>query len=313
MSSIERKVATACWDCFSGLGGVRWVFALRIEAPFCLLTLPAFCQLIFLDFAGQDYSPRMSDHPHPLSAVIIALDCERPLTACLDSLSFADDIVVVDSGSRDGTVALAQSRGARVIHHDWMGFGAQKRYAVKQALHDWVLCIDSDERVTPELAAEIKQTLSAPRQAAYEFPRRNRFLGRYLRHGEGYPDWSLRLFDRRHAAWSDDTVHEKVVAQAPVGRLKSDLLHDSAETLDSYLAKQNRYTTLAADRLFAQGKRAGAATLILSPLLRFIKFYFFRLGFLDGMPGLIHILIGCQNSYTKYAKMMDLQKRQGKA
>jgi len=296
-------MAATC--CFGDLGGLRWAFALRIETPFCSLILP--------DFAGQDYSPRMSVASLPLSAVIITLDCEHPLAACLDSLAFADEIVVVDSGSRDGTVALAENRGARVIHKDWMGFGAQKRFAVDQARHNWVLCIDSDERVTPELAAEIKRTLIAPRHQAYEFPRCNLFLGRYLRHGEGYPDWSLRLFNRRQAAWSDDTVHEKVVANVAVGRLQADLLHDSAETLDSYLAKQNRYTTLAAERLFAQGKHAGAAALLLSPLLRFIKFYFFRLGLLDGLPGLVHILIGCQNSYTKYAKIMDLQKRQGKA
>lgn len=254
----------------------------------------------------------MSVASQPLSAVIITLNCAAALAACLDSLTFADDIVVVDSGSQDGTVALAQRRGARVIQKDWMGFGAQKRYAVEQARHDWVLCIDSDERVTPELAAEIKRTLAQPRHEAYEFPRCNRFLGRYLRHGEGYPDWSLRLFNRRHAAWSDDTVHEKVVTNVSVGRLQGDLLHDSAENLDSYLAKQNRYTTLAAERLYAEGKRAGAAALLLSPLLRFIKFYFFRLGLLDGLPGLVHILIGCQNSYTKYAKIMDLHTRQGK-
>lgn len=255
----------------------------------------------------------MSVATQPLSAVIITLNCETALAACLGSLAFVDEIVVVDSGSQDGTVALAQSRGARVIQKDWMGFGAQKRYAVEQAQHDWVLCIDSDERVTPELAAEIKRTLAQPRHEAYEFPRRNRFLGRYLRHGEGYPDWSLRLFNRRHAAWSDDTVHEKVVTTVSVGHLQGDLLHDSAADLDSYLAKQNRYTTLAAERLYAEGKRAGAAALLLSPLLRFVKFYFFRLGLLDGLPGLVHILIGCQNSYTKYAKIIDLQKRQGKA
>ena len=248
----------------------------------------------------------------PLSAAIITLDCARPLAACLDSLGFCDEILVVDSGSTDGTVELAQSRGARVIRREWRGFGAQKQFAVEQASHDWVLCVDSDERVTPELRAGIERALAAPAAHAYEFARRNRFMGRYLRHGEGYPDWSLRLFDRRHARWSDDEVHEKVIAQGPPGRIAGDLLHDSAETLDGYLAKQNRYTTIAAQRLMLDGRRAGFARLVLSPLLRFIRFYFLRLGFLDGLPGLVHIAIGCQNSFLKYAKTIDLQKRQGR-
>lgn len=250
----------------------------------------------------------MSGSRLPLSAVIITLDCARQLEGCLDSLGFCDEIVVVDSGSGDGTVELAQSRGARVIAREWLGFGAQKQFAVRQSSHDWVLCIDSDERVTPELAASIRQALEAPDFHAYEFARRNRFMGRYLRHGEGYPDWSLRLFDRRQARWSDDAVHEKVVTGVPVGRLRGDLLHDSAESLEAYLAKQNRYTSLAAERALAGGKRAGAARLVLSPLLRFVKFYFLRLGFLDGVPGLVHIAIGCHNSLAKYAKMIEARK-----
>jgi len=134
-------------------------------------------------------------------------------------------------------------------------------------------------------------------------------MGRWLRHGEGYPDWSLRLFDRRHARWSDDPVHEKVLTGAPVARIQGDLLHDSAETLAGYLDKQNRYTSMQAEALFKAGKQAGVAQLLLSPALRFVKFYFLRLGFLDGLPGLVHILIGCQNSFAKYAKMLALQAR----
>ena len=245
----------------------------------------------------------------PLSAVIIAKNAARQLPECLESLAFCDEILVVDSGSDDGTVALARARGARVIEAEWRGFGPQKRYAVAQAAHDWVLCVDADERVSPELRSAIERALAAPANAAYRFPRRNRFLGRYLRHGEGYPDWSLRLFDRRRARWSDDAVHEKVLTDAEVGTLTGDLLHDSAETLDAYLAKQNRYTTLAAQQAFDAGRRAHVAQLLLSPLLRFVKFYFFRLGLLDGVPGLIHILIGCGNSFAKYAKMLDLKNR----
>lgn len=222
-------------------------------------------------------------------------------------MRFADEIVVVDSGSTDGTQALAERYGARVIQQDWLGFGPQKQFAVEAARHDWVLCLDADERVTPALQAAIENALQAPSTAAFRFPRCNRFLGRYLKHGEGYPDWSLRLFDRRQARWSNDAVHEKVEANCSIGELKADLLHDSAESLASYLTKQNRYTSLAADMALAAGKRASFGRIALSPLVRFIKFYFIRQGFRDGLPGLIHIAIGCFNSMMKYSKMLERQ------
>jgi hypothetical protein len=133
-------------------------------------------------------------------------------------------------------------------------------------------------------------------------------MGRWLRHGEGYPDPNLRLFHRGHARWSDDPIHEHIVTIEPVGRLDGDLLHATETTLADYLAKQNRYTSLQAERLHAQGKRVSAWRLVLSPLARFIKFYFLRLGFLDGVPGLVHIVIGCHNSFMKYAKLMQLSR-----
>lgn len=243
----------------------------------------------------------------PLSIAIITLNAASQLAACLDSVRFADDIVVVDSGSTDGTQALAASYGARVIEQDWLGFGPQKQFAVDAARHDWVLCLDADERVSPALQASIENALRNPLTTAFRFPRCNRFLGRYLKHGEGYPDWSLRLFDRRQARWSADAVHEKVVTATTVGSLAGDLLHDSAESLASYLTKQNRYTTLAAEMALQAGKRTSFARIALSPLVRFIKFYIVRQGFRDGLPGLIHIAIGCFNSMMKYSKMLERQ------
>ena len=244
----------------------------------------------------------------PLSVAIITHNAGALLEACLKSVSFADEIVVVDSDSTDGTVELAQRLGARVVHKEWLGFGPQKQFAVGAAAHDWVLCLDADERVSEVLRVTILAELRAPRAAVYAMPRCNRFLGRWLRHGEGYPDWSVRLFDRRQAHWSDDPVHEKVISAAPVHRLSGDLLHESAETLERYLEKQNRYTSMQAEALFKAGKRAGVAQLLLSPALRFVKFYFLRLGFLDGIAGLVHIVIGCMNSFNKYAKLIALQR-----
>lgn len=245
----------------------------------------------------------------PLSVVIIALNAASQIEACLKSAAFADEIVVVDSGSRDDTREIALKYGARVLHQDWLGFGRQKQFAVEQASHDWVLCLDADERVSDPLRASIVEALQAPRFQAYRIPRCNRFMGRWLRHGEGYPDWSLRLFDRRVANWSEDEVHEKVLAPSPVGSLQGDLLHESQESLAAYLEKQNRYTSLQAEELGRRGKQATFGRLVASPLLRFVKFYFLRLGFLDGVPGLVHISIGCFNSFVKYAKLHELNKK----
>ena len=246
----------------------------------------------------------------PLSVVVVTRDEAARLPACLESVRFAEEIVVVDSGSTDPTPAVAREFGARVIHQPWLGYGPQKRFAVAQAKYDWVLCLDADERVSPELRASIEAALEAPRAKACRLMRRNRFMGRWLRHGEGYPDPVVRLFDRRHAQWSADPVHEAVdTAQAPVITLYGDLLHESEQDLHTYLAKQNRYTSLQARALHEAGRRAGVIRLVGSPLARFFRFYVVRLGFLDGVPGLVHIAIGCFNSFVKYAKLRELQRR----
>jgi glycosyltransferase involved in cell wall biosynthesis len=220
--------------------------------------------------------------------------------------------VVVDSGSNDGTPELARARGARVVAKEWLGYGRQKQFAVEQAKHDWVLCVDADERVAPELAASIGAALAAPESPVYRMARRNRFLGRWLAHGEGYPDWSPRLFNRQGARWSDDLVHEKVLYAVTPGTLKGDLLHDSSDDLSAYLERQNRYTTLAARQAYEQGRSAGLAQLLFSPAVRFIKFYVLRLGFLDGIAGFLHISIGCMNSYLKYAKLIELRRAESR-
>ena len=260
-----------------------------------------------------------SHNPAALSAVLITLNAGRQLEAALKSLTFCDDIVVVDSHSTDDTVALAARFGARVVQQDWLGFGPQKQFAVAQAKHDWVLCLDADERVTPELEQSIRAMMQQAEHdllpasiAGFDMPRCNFFLGRYLRHGEGYPDYSRRLFNRQRANWSNDAVHEKVEPVASnfhFEKLRGDLLHESAESLDTYLAKQNRYTSIQAQGLAAHGKWPSIGKMTLSPLVRFIKFYGVRKGFLDGWPGLVHIAIGCFNSFVKYAKTRELMSK----
>ncbi len=248
----------------------------------------------------------------PLSAVLITRNAAAVLDSCLESLAFASEILIVDSASSDGTLEIAARRGARVVQKEWLGFGRQKQFAVDQAKNDWVLCIDADERVSPQLAASIGKALAAPVSPVYRMPRRNRFLGRWLAHGEGYPDWSPRLFNRMNARWSDDLVHEKVLYAVTPGTLEGDLLHDSSDDLAAYLDRQNRYTTLAARQAYELGRSAGVLRLLFSPVVRFFKFYVLRLGFLDGVPGLLHISIGCMNSYLKYAKLLELRKADGR-
>lgn len=250
-----------------------------------------------------------ADDKLPLTVAIIARNAGAQIGPCLASAAFADEVLVVDSGSTDDTVEVCLRHGARVESKEWLGFGRQKQHAVSIAKNDWVLCLDADERVTEELSREIRKALAGRRYHAYRMPRRNRFLGRWLAHGEGYPDWSLRLFHRAYAGWSNDDVHEAVLTTAEVGRLDGDLLHDSAEEIATYLDKQNRYSSLHARALYDQGVRGSYLRLLASPLVRFVKFYVLRLGFLDGGPGFAHVVIGCNNTFQKYLKLIELEKR----
>jgi len=245
----------------------------------------------------------------PLSMIVITRDAESDIAECLASAAFAAESVVVDSGSADHTVDVARACGARVLQRAWTGFGPQKQFGVEAATHDWVLCLDADERVTPELARSLDAVFARgePACAAYEVARRNRFLGRWLAHGEGYPDRIVRCFDRRRARWSADAVHEHVDVSGQIGRLDGDLLHLSAESIERYIAKQNRYTTLQADLLYLRGVRSAAPAMLVSPLVRFVRNYVLRLGFLDGAAGFAHSAIGAFASFMKHVKLRALE------
>jgi len=251
----------------------------------------------------------------PISGVLITLNAATQLEATLNSLQFCHEIIVVDSGSTDGTCEIAKKTGATVIQQPWLGFGAQKQFAVAQAQFDWVLCVDADEQISPALQKSIRIHITEQTHtpddllAGFEFARSNYFMGRFLRHGEGYPDYSKRLFNRQRANWSNDTVHEKVEKAEPrfqFKRIAGDLLHQSAETIYQYLQKQNRYTDIQAELIASQNKKPSASKVVFSPIIRFVKFYVFKLGFLDGLPGFVHISIGCFNGLVKYAKVREL-------
>ncbi len=249
----------------------------------------------------------------PLSLVLITCNAAARLRDVLASVPFADEIILVDSGSTDDTAAIATTFGAQVVHHGWMGFGPQKSHAVSLARHDWVLCLDADEALSPQLANSIRGVFGkgVPDYPVYRFARCNVFMGRPLKHGEGYPDYNTRLFRKDSARWSDDIVHEHVLSDMPPRTLEGDLLHYSADDLKIYLDKQNRYTSLAAEKALARGETAPVARMLLSPLTRFVKFWLVRGGWRDGLPGFVHIVIGCQNSFMKYVKLREFRRQAG--
>ena len=257
----------------------------------------------------------MEDNLFSLSAVMITKNAAASIERSLASLaSVVDEIVIVDSGSTDDTLSIAQQFNANIVYQQWLGFGLQKQFAVNYASSDWVLCIDADEWLSDELQKSIGQLRHRQEAHVYQLCRKNCFMGRFLRHGEAYPDKNIRLFHRHYAKWTDDVVHEKVISAAIAHTLKGDLLHDSAESLDSYLDKQNRYTTLQAKEIVSrQQKPVSAAKAVLSALFRFMKGYIFRMGFLDGFPGFVHIVIASSNSFFKYSKAIDLIKEGKKA
>ncbi|MBF0454333.1 MAG: glycosyltransferase family 2 protein [Magnetococcales bacterium] len=251
----------------------------------------------------------------PLSVTIITLNESDALPACLESVAFAEDLVVVDSGSTDDTLQIAQSMGARVFSQPWLGYGQQKNFAVDQARHDWVLCLDADERVDPLLRASIETALSHPNPPfnGYQIARRNHFLGRGLKHGFGYPDINIRLMNRHRGRWTEPSVHEYIQVTGPVGRLDGDLLHFSAENFQQYLEKHNRYTTLQAQMLMAHPPRWLRLKMVVNPLVCFIKGYVIKRAFLDGLPGLVHTVCHCFTTFTKYAKLYESLLREKRA
>jgi glycosyltransferase involved in cell wall biosynthesis len=237
-----------------------------------------------------------------LSACIITYNEADRIEACLKSVGFCDEIIVVDSHSTDATRALAQALGARVIERDWPGYRSQKQFAIESASHDWVLCLDADERVTAQLRSEIEALREGgfARFAGWSIPRITDYFGRFLRHGNAYPDRLIRLFDRRRGGWIGYEIHENTRVQGPVGKLRGHLEHYSYRSLTDHQLRMQRYADLMARALHERGKRCGLGKVLLNPQWRFVRGYLLRLGFLDGWRGLVFALIEANYVRRKY-------------
>ena len=245
----------------------------------------------------------------PISAALITFNEEINIRGALESVSWTDEIVVVDSGSSDATLEICRSFTDRVFHRDWSGFVDQKTFAVEKARHDWILSLDADERLSPTLIAEIqglrRSGFSAP---GYRIPRAAFFMGRWIRHGDWYPDYQLRLFDRRKGRWQGGRVHESVKTQGAPGLLEGEILHYTYRNLAAYLDRLETYSTLAAADYRQRGKKSSGWKLAGHPLATFIKTYILKRGFQDGAPGLMVAAMGAISVFFKYAKLYELQK-----
>lgn len=245
-----------------------------------------------------------------LSVIIITKNEAAHIGDCIDSVAFADEIIVVDSGSTDQTRAIAESKGAKVsLTADWPGFGPQKNRALDLATGVWVLSIDADERVTPELAAEIQKELDSPRADAYKIPRMSNYAGRWIRHSGWWPDHVLRLFKRGTARFKDVAVHESVQTSSPVVALSKHFLHYPYADLESHIAKLNRYSSEAAAMLHARGKKTSLPGAVGHAFWTFIRHYVIRRGFLDGKEGFILAVMASTGSFFRYSKLLLLNKQ----
>jgi glycosyltransferase involved in cell wall biosynthesis len=239
-----------------------------------------------------------------LSVIVITKNEAHNIRACLESVAWADEIIVVDSGSTDETVAIAREFTSRVYSHDWPGFGAQKNRALGYATGDWVLSLDADERVTPELRAQINNLMERADKDGYLLPRLSQFCGQFIRHSGWYPDYVLRLFKRVRGHFSDHLVHENVILQGSVGKLTSPLLHYSYLTAADVDRKVEQYASAAAQQMHNKGKVAYGFDAPVRAAWALFRTYCLRLGFLDGVAG---FRIACMNARTTYLKYEKLK------
>lgn len=247
-----------------------------------------------------------------ISAVVIALNEAENIADCLKSLEFCDERIVVDAGSRDATVRIAEQNGARVAHNPWQGFGAQKNFALSLAQNDWVLSVDADERVSESLASEIRRAVDTSHNDGYLIPRRSSFCGRSMTHSGWWPDYVLRLFRRSQARFSGDLVHERVLCNGKIGRLHEHLLHEPVGRLEDALRRMDQYSTASAETIANSERRVSFTTGITRGLWTFIRTYILQRGFLDGHEGFLLAVANAEGTYYRYMKAWLARRRMEK-
>jgi glycosyltransferase involved in cell wall biosynthesis len=242
----------------------------------------------------------------PLSAVLITRNEAAHIRDALASVAWADERLVVDSGSTDDTVALAERAGARVVARAWPGYGAQKNHAAAIAAHDWILSLDADERISDALAREIREALAGePAARGFRIPRVTWYLGRWIRSTDWYPDPQLRLYDRRAGRWSERRVHESVRLDGAPGRLRGEILHYAYRDVAHHVSTIDRYTTLAAEQMWEEGRRAGPLDLVAHPPAAFLRNYLLRGGARDGTAGFVVSALNAYYVFLKFAKLWE--------
>jgi glycosyltransferase involved in cell wall biosynthesis len=244
----------------------------------------------------------------PLSVAIITKDEERTLPDCLKSVSFADEIVVVDSGSTDSTTEVAREYGCRVFVEQWKGFGLQKRSAIEKCTHDWILVLDADETIPDEARVEIEKAIKEPKANAYSFPRKNYFRGKLMRHGTWGSDEVVRLFRKGGATISGRLVHEAIEAES-TAKIAAPIYHYPDTSANGVRRKMDVYSSAGAEQLFSEGKRSSIFKAVSSGLAAFLKCYFLKLGVLDGKAGFIIAVNDGIYAYYKYSRLLELQER----
>jgi len=248
-----------------------------------------------------------------VSAIVITRNAEPTLRRCLASLRWADEIVVVDSGSTDRTPEICQEFGAHfTMTPDWPGHGPQKNRALDRAHGEWIVALDSDEWLTPAAQADIERAMAAPAtDVAFAIPRRSSFCGRYMRHSGWWPDYVVRLFRRDRARFSEDHTHDRLLVDGTTGKLGSPIMHEAITDLDQMIAKMNMYSTTSAAMFHRNGRRASLATALVHGGWAFFRTYFLRLGFLDGREGFMLAVANAEGSYYRYLKLMQLARKEG--
>lgn len=248
----------------------------------------------------------------PISVAIIAQDEEDNISKCIESVSWAEEIVVIDGGSADKTIEICKTLGARVIEHGWPGHIQQKNFAIDQCTRSWILSLDADERASDDLVRFIKQLFDSgdPDYDGYYFPRKVFYLGKWIKHSGWYPDYKLRLFRKSKSRWTGYNPHDRVELQGRSTRVKADILHYPYRSVRDHLDRINSYTSIMARELNSEGTRSNLLKIIFNPYFRFLRSYIFKLGFLDGFHGIIISILTSYYVFLKYLKLWELQVKQ---